>query len=37
MGYINAKIGNGKFEHIAGPYGLETQNENGERLIECWR
>lgn len=34
MGDFNAKIGNGQFEEIVGPYGLGERNERGDRLLQ---
>ena len=34
LGDLNAKVGNERTSNITGQYGLGTQNERGERLIE---
>ena len=37
MGDFNAKVGDAKIEDIVGPWGLGTENERGERLVEWCR
>jgi len=34
MGDFNAKVGEGRFEALVGPYGLGLRNDRGERLCQ---
>lgn len=34
IGDFNSKLGNGRFKDLVGPFGLETRNERGDRLVQ---
>ena len=34
MGYLNAKVGDERYQNIVGMIGLGRRNERGERLIQ---
>ena len=36
MGGLNAKVGQGRYQDIVGPFGLGTRNDRGDMWVE-WR